>query len=372
MLLIFLYCIRRSWRGFVSYVLAFSLIWSPVMQARAFIPAAVYVAMEVAAPTIAVAAATRAGPLLTHTNVALGAGFAALGYLVGSNWNDIVNYISNSEADYNTAVSGGVDSYASMSSSVNVNSVSTDVSSYTWGQTSGNVIVGHGNVPMKDALSALPDQTDFPYTIRNDGKLLFQPKPQVSFSSSYNSSGFKDYLCPIAYIPPDDPLSTVCKTLPDEPFGKFQYNSRYRTIGIACIDPMDCAKAYVSARLVELSWLYSNQTLPDGRRVYAYSISNVRADFASCYDSRYSSYSAFSGYRCPVTVEYDLADLGSSTPDLITPKTEQINVDVIFQKPSFFQANTLTEYLEMYPLAGEQPLAAQSIANIMKAKSEPF
>lgn len=365
MLLLCLYLLRRFSRGFLAYLLAFSLIWSPVMQARAAGPL-VLIPIGVAAARVFLAAATRVGAQLTYTDAAAGAGLALVAY-AGENWTDIVEYTSNAAAAWNSAVTGGVLSFASLASAVGVSSVSTDVSTYSWSATAGNVNVSYGNVPIKDALAGRPGDTAFAYTIRHDGNYAFAPLAGNTFSTVYNASGFKTYLCPLMPNPSAEPTQEACRNLAEMPYGTFIYGTQYLNIGVGCVDPLDCAKAYISGRLVQLTWLQGNTYNADGMRNFANAVNNVSANFGSCFDTRASSYTAFPGYRCPVTLSYDIAALESAQPGTFTTVTENYAIDVNLQKPTFSQAQTLNDYIDRYPLAGSQPLSAASVAQIMNA-----
>ncbi|MDH4447356.1 MAG: hypothetical protein QE488_06930 [Acidovorax sp.] len=366
MLFLLLCLARRHSRAFLVHLLAFSLIWTPVMQARAIAPAVVLVPIGIAAARVFVAAATRVGSQLTATNVAAGSGLALVA-LAGENWTAVVNYTSNAAASWHSSITGGVLSFASLASSVGVTSVSTDVSSYSWSATAGNVNVGYGNVPIKDARPGNPGDTAFAFTTRHDGNFAYQPLAGNTFSTVYNASGFKNYLCPLMPNPSAEPTQEACRGLPEMPFGTFQYGTQYMSIGLGCKEAIDCAKAYISARLVQLSWLQGTTFNPQGMRNFANAVNNVSANFGSCFDTRVSSYTAFPGYRCPVTLSYNIAALESSNPGVFNTVTENFNIDVNLQKPSFSQAQTLNDYIDRYPLAGSQPIAAASLAQMVNA-----
>ena len=367
MLLLLAYLARRFSHGCISFLVAFSLIWSPVFQARAMIPAVALVPMAVAASRVFMAAATRVGPALTHTNIGIGVGIGSLSYLVDKNWEDVVSYTANASAGYHAAVTSGVVSFAALASSVNISRIDTELASLSWAITGGNVILSYGNVPFKDVLMAFPGDTSFPYIPRNDGMFLYQPLPGHSFSSVYNTSGFKTYLCPIMNAPSNDPVTQACTGLPEIPFGEFNYGVQYKSIGTGCNDPLDCAKAYIAARLVELSWLHGNTVRVDGLRDYAYAIQNVSVNFGGCYDSRSSSYTSFPGYRCPVTLDYEKKVLDQANPSIFLPIQETYNIDVNLLKPAFSQAQTIDEYIERYPPAANLPLTPASVASIINA-----
>ena len=364
MLFLLLYSYRRHCRAFITHLLAFSLIWSPVMQARAAFPLAL-IPIGVIAARAFMAAAVRLGPLLTHTNIGMGVGIGSLGYLVDKNWEEVVGYTVNAASSAHAAVSAGVLSFAALAGSVGVTAVSTDVSSYTWSSSAGTLYISYGKVDLKDALPGNPGDAAFNYSLRRDGKFLYLPLAGSSYSTVYNSSGFKTYLCPLMPNPSSEPTQEACRSLPEMSFGANQYGTQYMSIGIGCNEPMDCAKAYVSGRLVQLSGLQGLYSDQQGQRNFANAVNNVSANFGSCFDSRSSGYASFPGYRCPVTLQYDIARLESQTPDSYTPVTENYAIDVNLNMPLLTQTQSLNDYLDRYPLAGNEPVSPASIAAIV-------
>ncbi len=367
MLILCIYLCRRFYRGFVVNLVAFSLIWSPVMQARAIPPAVILVPVAVMMARAFVVAATRVGAQLTATNVAAGSGLALVA-LAGENWTAVQGYTVNAAADFHTAVSAGVASFASLASSVNVGTIVTDLATFALSPTAGSVYASYGNTPTKQAIPADPGDPSFPQAPRWDGQPGYLPIAGNSFSTVFNASGFRTYMCPLLsggtiY----DASALACQSLPEMPVSTFNYGAQYQSIGIGCNHAPECAKAYAAARLVTLSMSLSGQLDPQGRRTYASVISNVSADFASCYDSRLSGSGTFTSYRCPTTLRYEQQvseGTGYSSPQ---PVTENFNVDVTINRPSFSQAGSLNDFIDRYPLAGSLPVTNGSMAQIANA-----
>lgn len=368
MLLLLVYLLRRFYRGFIVHLVAFSLIWSPVMQARAVAPAVILVPAAVMMARAFVVAATRVGAQLTATNVAAGSGLALVA-LAGENWTAVEGYTINAAANFHASVTAGVATLASMASSVNVNSIVTDLATFSLSATSGSVFASYGNTPTKQALPADPGDTSFPTSPRWDGQPGYLPIPGSSFSTVWNTSGFRSYLCPVlsgGIIA--DPTADACRSLPEMPFSTYNYGSQYQSIGVGCNQPLECAKAYVAARLVWLSMYPGTQSNGQGQLFYANIVSNVSVDYGSCYDSRYAGSSIFSSYRCPITLRYQLqTHAGSGSYSAAQPVTENFNIDVTMNRPSFSQAQTLNDFIDRYPLAGSQPVTNTSLAQIANA-----
>lgn len=369
MLLLLAYLCRRFYRGFIVHLVAFSLIWSPVMQARAVAPVAVVLvpAAVMMARAFAVAAA-RVGPQLTATNAAAGTGLALVA-LAGENWTAVHSYTVNAAANFHANVTAGVASLASLASSVNVNSIVTDLATFSLSATSGSVFASYGTTPTKQTLPADPGDTSFPSSPRWDGQPGYLPIAGNSFSTVWNASGFRHYLCPIlSGGSGSDASAQACRNLPEMPFSTYNYGTQYQSIGVGCNEPLECAKAYVAARLVTLSMTTSGQANGQGQLFYASIISNVSVDYGSCYDARFSGSSVFNNYRCPTTLHYDLqSHAGSGAYSGVQPITENFNIDVTLNRPSFSQAQTLNDFIDRYPLAGSQPVTNTSLAQIANA-----
>lgn len=370
MLILFAYLVRRFHRGLVVYTVAFSLIWSPVMQARAVVPAVAAVAVPVAAMVgrAFLAAVARMGPQVTVSNVLYGGGLAAAAY-AGENWTEISGYAANSAASFHSTVSAGVASFASLASSLNINSLVTDFGTFSLSATSGNVYASYGNTPTRPSLPADPGDTSFPSSPRWDGQPGYTPIAGKSFSSVYNTSGFKNYLCPVlSGGTGSDASALACQSLPEMPYSTFPYNAQYQSIGVGCNYPTECAQAYIAARLVTLSMTTSAQSDGTGRRYYQSIISNVSVDYASCYDSRFTGSGTFTSYRCPTTLNYQMQPfIGSGAYGPAQAVTENFNIDAIITRPSFSQAGTLNDFIDRYPLAGSHPVTNATLAAITNA-----
>ncbi len=360
MIFLIAYFLRRISHNLLIGIISFSLIWSPVFQARAFAPALI-IPVGIAAARVFAAAAARVGPLLTHTNTAVGTAAGGLAFLADRNWEDIVQYTKNAASASHAAISSGVMSFAALANSVGINSVQTDLATFSWSGASGVVYSSYGSVPMKDALPSVSGDTTFPYQTRSDGFFLYQALSGHSFSSVVSYSGLKTYLCPVLDNSFYSATKTICRTLPEVPISDFNFYTQYPDIGIACNEPLDCAKAYISARLAYLSWEKQNG-MP-----YSFAIKNASANFLSCFDSRYSSYSLFSGYRCPVELSYDKADLLSGSPQTFTAISETHNIDIRLSPPPFSQSQTLNDLVANHPQAGSEPLSPAAIASIINA-----
>lgn len=361
--------LRRFHRPMFSLILAVQLAWAPVQQARAIAPLApVAIAIAVFAGRAFVAAAARMGAQLTYTSAATATAAAGGAYLVDRNWPDIVEYNKNAAPSYGTSVSNGVPSYASMASGVNVNTVQTDTTSYSWSPLPGAVTANVGNVPIKDALTPDNDAGDFPSTVRWDGYRKYQPIAGSSFSTVWNSSGFKAYLCPVLSPSINEPDAS-CRTLPEMPFATYKYQTQYQSIGAGCIDANTCARAYVAGRLVHLSGTLSTSGYQNeqGQAWYQQAIQNVTTNFGACYDSRYSQYNNFGGYRCPVTLSYSQAYLSPGQTPTFNSVTENLVIDVTLIRPSFSTGTSLNDYIDRYPAAGMEPIVPSSLANVLNA-----
>lgn len=368
MLLLLAYLCRRFFRGFVVHLVAFSLIWSPVMQARAVGPAVILVPAAVMMARAFVVAATRVGAQLTSTNVAAGSGLALVA-LAGENWTAVQGYTINAAANFHANVTAGVATLASVASSVNVNTIVTDLATFSLSATAGSVYASYGQTPTKQALPADPGDTSFPVSPRWDGQPGYLPIAGNSFSTVWNASGFRSYLCPLlSGGTGSDASAQACRNLPEMPFSTYNYGTQYQSIGVGCNDPKECAKAYVAARLVTLSMTASGQANGQGMLYYANIISNVSVDYASCYDARFAGSSVFNNYRCPVTLNYQQQmHTGAGVYSGAQGMTENFNIDVTLNRPSFSQAQTLNDFIDRYPLAGSQPVTAQSLAQIANA-----
>jgi hypothetical protein len=368
MLFLFAYLCRRFYRGLIVQLVAFSLIWSPVMQARAIVPAAVVlVPAAVMMSRAFVIAATRVGSQLTHTDALAGVGLGLVA-VAGANWTAVQGYAINAAANFHSNVTAGVATIASLASSVNVNSIVTDLATFSLSASGGYVYGTYGSTPTKAALPSDPGDTSFPSSPRWDGQPGFLPIAANSFSTVWNASGFRSYLCPLLSGGTGSTASTdACRTLPEMPFSTFNYGTQYQSIGIGCNDPRECAKAYLAARLVTLSMSKTGQQNEQLMHIYSSVISNVSVDLANCFDSRFTGSSSFSSYRCPATLNYQQQTHNGTTYSSPQPASETFNIDVTLNRPSFSQAATLNDYIERYPLAGSQPVTPASLAQIANA-----
>lgn len=368
MLVLCLYLCRRFYRGFVVHLVAFSLIWAPVMQARAIPPVAVaLVPAAVMLARVFATAAARVGPQLTYTNAAAGTGLALVA-LAGENWTSVQEYAVSAAAAFHTTISNGATSVASLASSLAVNSLVTDFATYSLNAAGGSVFSSYGRTPTRDPLPAEPGDPAFPSSPRWDGNPGFQPIPGASFSTVWNASGFKTYLCPVMNTgPTSDVMAQFCSGLPEMPFSTFNYGTQFSQIGIGCNYPTECAQAYVAARLVQLSHAPSNTTDNQGHRVYLNIISNVTVQNASCYDSRFAGNPTFNSWRCPVTLGYEIQQWSGLQYSAPSPVSEQYNVDVIMNAPPISQAGSLNDYIDRYPLAGNHPVTPATLAQIANA-----
>ncbi len=364
--------LRRFHRPLLSAVLSFQLAWLPVHTARAAVPLAV-VGIGILALRVYQVAAAGVGAALTASGLtatqAAAGGIAGAGLLqfADANWADIVQYTQNATASYMTGVSAGTPSFASMASSVGVNTASTDTTSYSWSPLPGAVTANVGNVPIKDALSPDNDAGDFPSIVRWDGYRKYQPIAGSSFSTVWNASGFKAYLCPVLSPSINEP-DAACRTLPEMPFATYKYQTQYQSIGAGCIDANTCARAYVAGRLVHLSGsLNTSYQNEQGQSWYQQAIQNVTTNFGSCYDARYSQYNNFGGYRCPVTLSYQQAYLSPGQPVTFNSVTENLVIDVTLIRPSFSTGTSLNDYIDRYPAAGMEPIVPTSLANVFNA-----
>jgi hypothetical protein len=364
--------LRRFHRPLLSAVLSFQLAWLPVHTARAAVPLAV-VGIGILALRVYQVAAAGVGAALTASGLtatqAAAGGIAGAGLLqfADANWADIVQYTQNATASYMTGVSAGTPSFASMASSVGVNTASTDTTSYSWSPLPGAVTANVGNVPIKDALSPDNDAGDFPSIVRWDGYRKYQPIAGTSFSTVWNASGFKAYLCPVLSPSINEP-DAACRTLPEMPFATYKYQTQYQSIGAGCIDANTCARAYVAGRLVHLSGsLNTSYQNEQGQSWYQQAIQNVTTNFGSCYDARYSQYNNFGGYRCPVTLSYQQAYLSPGQPVTFNSVTENLVIDVTLIRPSFSTGTSLNDYIDRYPAAGMEPIVPTSLANVFNA-----
>ena len=357
---------RRYHHSALCVVLAFQLAWAPVHQARAAVPVAIGIA--VLARAVFQFAVARMGAAITYQNVAAGTVIAGSATLMDRNWDDIVQYVSNSTPSYGHGVSNGVPSFASMAASVGQTSVSTDTTSYSYSVLPGSVNASVGNVPLKDPIPADNDGSTFPSVIRWDGYKKYSPIADSSFSTVWNSTGFKSYLCPVLSPIISEPDST-CRTLPEMPYATFKYQSQYGSIGAGCIDANSCARAYVAARLVHLSGTIAPQygTNPQGLPHYQSAIENVSTNFQPCYDSRYSQYNSFGGYRCPVTLQYAQGFLAPGESPTFNTVTENLVIDVVLIRPSFSTGTSINDYIDRYPAAGLEPIVPTSLANVFNA-----
>lgn len=355
--------LRPLARDLVLFLVAFVLVWAPVREVRAALPVAV--ALEVVLSRVFVAAATRVGPALTTTTGQTG--LAVIGMAQVQYLNNLES-LKASAASYHHSVSGGVPSLGGIASSVGVSSVNTDTTSYSWAPTAGTVTSSVGNVPMKDAIAGMQGYTNWPQQARHDGYTAWRPVLANTYSTVYNQSGFKTYLCPVL-SPVLDGAAGICRTLPEMPYAEFAYGVQYGSFGIGCTAPLDCAIAVVAGRLAALSHTINQSagTDPQGRAYYQYGIVGPSADFGSCYDPRYSQYSAFSGYRCPVALTYSQATLSPGQSPAVQNVTENLVIDVLVQRPSFSTAQTLPQYIDRYPLAGNEPMSPASIATLANA-----
>lgn len=367
MLLLCLYMCRRFYRGFVVNLLAFSLIWSPVMQARAVpvvvlaVPAATMLARAF------VVAATRIGAQLTHTNVAAGAGLALVA-AAGENWTAVQGYAVNAQAAFHTNVSAGISTIASLAHSVNVNTLVTDFATYSLAGSAGTVFASWGRTPVKDSLPADPGDTSFPSAPRWDGNPGFLPIPGNSFSTVFNASGFKSYLCPVFSVGANtEPTAVACQSLPEMPFSAFNYGAQYMSIGIGCSHPPDCAKAYIASRLLALTNQTGSVSDVQGRRLYLNIVSNVAVSHANCYDARLSGSTSFSVFRCPTTLTYTNQVFNGQQYGPAGTVTENYNVDVYFNNPPISTSQTLNDLIDRYPLSGAHPVTPATLASIANA-----
>lgn len=365
--------LRRFHRPLLSAVLSFQLAWLPVHTARAAVPLAV-VGIGILALRVYQVAAAGVGAALTASGLtatqAAAGGIAGAGLLqfADANWADIVQYTQNATASYMTGVSAGTPSFASMASSVGVNTATTDTTSYSWSPLPGAVTANVGNVPMKDPLAADNDSGAFPSDARWDGYRKYTPISGSSFSTVWNGAGFKTYLCPVLSPSINEPDAS-CRTLPEMPFGTYKYQTQYSSIAAGCMDANTCARAYVAARLTHLSGTTNGSygTNPQGLPYYLYAIENVTTNYAACYDARYSQYNNFGGYRCPVTLQYSQAALSPSSTPSFTNVTENLVIDVTLVRPSFSTGTSLNDYIDRYPPAGMEPIMPASLANVFNA-----
>lgn len=368
LLLIVARLVRAFHRPLLSLVLALQLAWAPVQQARAAAIVPVAVAIAVFARAVFQVAVTRMGAAITYQNVAAGTVIAGSATLMDRNWDDVVQYVSNSTPSYGHGVSSGVPSYASMAASVGQTSVSTDTTSYSYSVLPGAVNAQVGNVPMKDPIAADNDSGPFAATTRWDGYKKYMPLPGSSFSTVWNSTGFKNYLCPVLSPAINEPDAS-CRTLPEMPYAQYKYQSQYQSIGAGCMDANTCAQAYVAARLTHLSGMTNSSygTNPQGLPYYMYAIEGVTTNFSACYDSRYSQYNMFGGYRCPVTLTYSQALLQPSQTPTFNTVTENLVVDVTLIRPAISTGTSLNDYIDRYPAAGMEPIMPTSLANVFNA-----
>lgn len=367
MLLLLAYLVRRFYRGFVVHLVAFSLIWSPVMQARAVPPAVILVPAAAMMARAFVVAATRVGAQLTATNVAAGSGLALVA-LAGENWTAVQNYSVNAMAAFHTNISAGVASVAALASSNGINSIVTDFATYTMSGAGGTVYSSWGRTPPRDALPVDPGDVSFPSTPRWDGNPGFLPIAGNSFSTVFNVSGFKTYLCPILNVGANpEPTAQACQTLPEMPFSTFNYGTQYMSIGIGCAYAPECAKAYVAGRLVSLSNQTSNVTDGQGRRIYLNIVSNVAVSYSNCFDSRYTGNASFSSFRCPAALTYDIRTFSGLEYSPPQTYTENYNIDVVLNGPPISQSQTLNDYIDRYPLSGSHPVTPATLASIANA-----
>lgn len=370
MLLLFILsrCLRRYHHQALCALLSVQLAWAPVHQARAaaFVPVAI--AIAVLARAVFQVAVARMGAAITYQNVAAGTVIAGSATLMDRNWDDLVQYVSNSTPSYGHGVSNGVPSFASMAASVGQTTVSTDTTSYSYSVLPGAVNAQVGNVPMKDPIAADNDGGPFPSTTRWDGYKKYAPVAGSSFSTVWNSSGFKSYLCPVLSPALNEPDAS-CRTLPEMPYAQYKYQSQYASIGAGCIDANTCAQAYVAARLTHLSGTIATGygSNPQGLPYYQMAIENVNTNFQSCYDTRYSQYTMFGGYRCPVTLQYSQAYLQPGQSPSFTTVTENLVVDVTLIRPAISTGTSLNDYIDRYPAAGMEPIVPTSLANVFNA-----
>lgn len=366
-LLLALRLLRRFHRPLVAVVVSFQLAWAPVHQARAALPLAV-VPIAILAARVFATAVARIGPSVSYTSVATATAAAGGAAWLDSHWDEIAQYNRNSSPSYATSVSAGTSSYASMASGANVNTVQTDTTSYSWSPLPGAVSASIGNVPMKDALPADNSAVDIPYETRWDGYRKYKPSAAYSFSTVWNASGFKAYLCPVLSPSINEPDAT-CRTLPEMPYSAWKYQAQYISIGAGCNEPMDCARAYVAARLVQLSGTLNGSygTNAQGQAYYMMAIQNVSTNYGACFDSRYSQYNNFSSWRCPVALSYSQAYLSPGQTPTFQNVTENLNIDVTLQRPSFMTGTSLNDYIDRYPLAGSEPIMPASLANVFNA-----
>lgn len=371
--MLLLYVLARLLRRFhhqaICVALSLQLAWAPVQHARAAAPLIpVAVAIAVFARAVFTTAVTRMGAQITYQNVAAGTVIAGSATLMDRNWDDVVQYVSNSTPSYGHGVSNGVPSFASMAASVGQTSVSTDTTSYSYSVLPGAVNAQVGNVPMKDPIAADNDSGPLPSTTRWDGYKKYTPLADSSFSTVWNSSGFKSYLCPVLSPALDEPAAS-CRTLPEMPYAQYKYQSQYQSIGAGCMDANTCAQAYVAARLTHLTGTIASAygTNAQGLPYYQMAIENVTTNYASCYDTRYSQYTMFGGYRCPVTLSYSQAYLQPGQTPTFNTVTENLVVDVTLIRPAISTGTSLNDYIDRYPAAGMEPIVPTSLANVFNA-----
>lgn len=362
--------LRRFHRGIICTLVSVQLAWLPVHTARAALPA-VAIGIGVLALRVFQLAGTAMGSALTAAGLtaetAAAGGIAGAGLLIyaDTTWNDVVGYNKNATASYQTGVSAGVPSFASMASSVGVYTASTDTTSYSWAPLPGTVTAQIGNVPPKDPLPASGAGDQLPATVRWDGFIKYLPTSN-SYSTVYNTSGFKTYLCPVLSPSTNEPDAT-CRNLPEMPYASLKYQAQYLSIASGCMEPQDCARAYVAARLIALSGTPGSGYDLQGRQFFQMAIKDVSVVWAACFDARYSQYSTFSSWRCPGTLTYNRAYLSGIEPQSWQSVTEQLNVDVYPQRPSFQGGSSLNDYIQRYPLAGGEPLMPASLATVFDA-----
>ncbi len=363
----------RFYRPLVSVLLSVQLAMAPVQHAQAFVPAvAVVVPISVFAARVFMLAASKVGSGLTAagltaTQAAAGGIFGA-GLLIyaDKNWPEIVDYNINSSPSYGTGVSNGVPSFASIAGAVNVPTVKTDTTGYSWSVVGGMVTSSVGDVPSKNALPGDDNPSQFPSELRWDGYPKYQPMSGTSFSTVWNGSGFKHYLCPVLSPSLNEP-DVACQGLPEMPYATYKYQSYYQSIGAGCIDPRECVKAYLAARLVHLSGALGSGTTSQGQPYYQRAIQNASATYGACFDSRTSQYGRFFGYVCPATLTYSQAILSPGMQPTFTDVTENLVINPTLLGPSFSNAASLNDYIDRYPLAGNEPLMPDSMAVIFNA-----